>query len=113
MYAEQFLVGEDGGIPDDDKLFVFNGRVGVIQVDRDRHGDHPQRLYDPGWGDLEGTVIAARCRAVRRDDGSVATVVTPSGGFTWTLPRDANLGGLDASARRDEGMGITRDGRII
>jgi len=59
LYAEQ-LLHHEARIPPDYKLFVFNGRVRLIQVDRDRFKRHTQVLYDELWNLIEGTVAAAQ-----------------------------------------------------
>ena len=41
-----------------DKLFVFGGRLRLIQVDRDRFTRHTQVLYDRDWRYGDGTVAA-------------------------------------------------------
>jgi len=59
VYAEELLRDEARQLPPDYKLFVFGGRVRVIQVDRDRFARHTQALYDERWNRIEGTVAAA------------------------------------------------------
>jgi hypothetical protein len=59
VYAEALLAGPDGASPPDCKLFVFNGRVRVVQVDAGRQTHHTQVLYDEHWNPIEGTVAAA------------------------------------------------------
>ena len=49
-----------GGLPPDYKLFVFGGKVRLIQVDRDRFTRHTQVLYDASWNYVEGTVAAVQ-----------------------------------------------------
>jgi len=58
VYAEQLLRGRDGAVPPDYKLFVFGGKLRLIQVDRDRFTRHTQVLYDSDWRYIEGTVAA-------------------------------------------------------
>jgi len=59
VYAEELLRSETGGSPPDYKLFVFGGKVRIVQVDRDRFTRHTQALYDERWNAIEGTVAAA------------------------------------------------------
>ena len=59
VFAEELLSGDDGRSPMDYKLFVFGGKVRLIQVDRDRFTRHTQVLYDEAWRPIEGTVKAA------------------------------------------------------
>ena len=58
VYAEEMLPGKDGMPPADYKLFVFNGRVRVIQVDEGRFAHHTQILYDERWNVIPGAVVA-------------------------------------------------------
>jgi hypothetical protein len=48
------LLGDGTGIPLDYKLFVFHGRVRLIQVDSDRFQGHRRSLYTPSWERLPG-----------------------------------------------------------
>ena len=56
LYAEELLESERHTAPPDYKLFVFGGRVRLIQIDRDRFTRHTQALYDEHWNFIEGTV---------------------------------------------------------
>ena len=47
------LLDDAGGVPFDYKLFVFHGRVRMIQVDLDRFQEHTRNLYTPDWERLE------------------------------------------------------------
>jgi len=58
VYAEELLRSDDGSLPADYKLFVFGGKVRMVQVDRDRFTRHTQVLYDEHWNPIEGTVAA-------------------------------------------------------
>jgi hypothetical protein len=60
VYAEELLRARNGGSPPDYKLFVFGGKVRLVQVDRDRFSRHTQVLYDRQWNAIEGTIRAAR-----------------------------------------------------
>lgn len=52
VIVEELLVGPDGGIPDDYKLFVFHGRVHFVQVDAGRFGHRTQDFYTRDWEHL-------------------------------------------------------------
>jgi hypothetical protein len=56
VYAEELLRADGGGLPPDYKLFVFGGKVRIVQVDSDRFTRHMQVLYDEHWNRIEGTV---------------------------------------------------------
>jgi hypothetical protein len=62
IYAEELLPGPRGTTPPDYKLFVFNGKVRIIQVDADRFACHTQVLYDEHWNVIDGTVAGAHGR---------------------------------------------------
>jgi hypothetical protein len=65
VYAEQLLTDANGRAPPDDyKLFVFGGKVRIIQVDHARFAGHTQVLYDAAWNLIPGTVAAAQGRAL-------------------------------------------------
>jgi len=48
IICEEYLT-ENGKAPDDYKFMCFNGVPRVIQVHRDRYGNHTQDYYDIGW----------------------------------------------------------------
>jgi len=58
VFAEALLRGDDGRSPADLKLFVFGGKVRLIQVDHDRFTEHTQVLYDEQWQRIDGAVKA-------------------------------------------------------
>lgn len=58
IYAEELLPCDGALPPPDFKLFVFGGKVRVIQVDEGRGVRHTQALYDERWRFFEGTVAA-------------------------------------------------------
>lgn len=66
VYAEQLLREDSQGALTDYKLFVFGGRVRIIQVDRDRSTRHTQVLYDDRWNRIEGTVVAGQGEPIAR-----------------------------------------------
>lgn len=49
IIVEQLLTYDDGSIPNDYKFHCFNGKLGFVQVDLDRHKEHKRNLYDPDW----------------------------------------------------------------
>jgi hypothetical protein len=52
ILVEELLVGPDGAIPDDYKLFVFNGRCAYVQVDAGRFDRRTQDFFRPNWQHL-------------------------------------------------------------
>lgn len=48
IVCEKYLEDNNGELLDY-KLFCFNGKVKLIQVDIDRHGDHKRNMYDVDW----------------------------------------------------------------
>ena len=75
LYAEELLCGEGGSTPADYKLFVFRGRVRLIQVDRDRFGRHTQVLHDPQWNLIPGTVAAQQGEPIE-PPGTLAAMIS-------------------------------------
>jgi hypothetical protein len=53
VIVEELLVGPDGGIPEDYKLFVFHRQVRFIQVDAGRFGGRTQDFYTADWERLD------------------------------------------------------------
>jgi hypothetical protein len=49
IIIEELLVGVEGGIPNDFKFFMFNGKCQIIQVDCNRFHDHRRDLFDLDW----------------------------------------------------------------
>jgi hypothetical protein len=47
----------DGTVPPDYKLWVFGGKVELIQVDVARFADHQRALYDPRWRKVPGSIL--------------------------------------------------------
>lgn len=50
--VEELLLEEDGQPPPDYKMYVFNGEVGMIQVDTGRYGEHTRAFFTPQWEEL-------------------------------------------------------------
>lgn len=57
ILAEKLLVSDDGKDLKDYKLFVFNGKVKLIQVDIDRQHFHRRNLYTPDWRYLPYSIL--------------------------------------------------------
>jgi hypothetical protein len=53
IIVEEFLDDGSGISPADMKLFVFNQRVRVVQVDADRFGEHRRKFFDRQWNELQ------------------------------------------------------------
>ena len=49
ILIEEFLDNGFGEAPEDYKLYVFHGRVEIIQVDVARFGQHRRKIYDRNW----------------------------------------------------------------
>lgn len=56
LLVEPF-VGASGTVPVDYKFYVFNGRVGFIQVHLGRGGQHRWILFDPSWRRVSARTI--------------------------------------------------------
>lgn len=48
IIVERFI-GEIGSLPVDFKIWVFNGRAELIQIDTDRDAEHKRCFYNRGW----------------------------------------------------------------
>ena len=55
ILVEELLEGVHGGVPEDHKLFVFNGTCRFVQVDTARFGRRTQDFFDRRWRVLEMT----------------------------------------------------------
>lgn len=53
IVCEKYLEGENGQPPDDYKIFCFNGRPRIIQVDTNRFINHKRNMYDVKWNLLD------------------------------------------------------------
>ncbi|MGO9242616.1 MAG: ATP-grasp fold amidoligase family protein [Bryobacteraceae bacterium] len=53
IMVEEFIDDGSGAVPNDYKLFVFDGAVEFIQVDVGRFIGHWRRLYTPAWEKLD------------------------------------------------------------
>jgi hypothetical protein len=53
ILIEQFIGDDSAAAPDDYKLFVFDGRVQLIQLDVGRFDHHRRRLYTPQWEPID------------------------------------------------------------
>jgi hypothetical protein len=53
ILVEEFIDDGSGTAPNDYKLFVFDGTVELIQVDKDRFTNHRRRLYSTCWDKLD------------------------------------------------------------
>lgn len=67
MIVEEFIDDGSGAAPPDYKLFVFHGRVEMIQVDTDRFSGHRRRLFTRDWQKLDvDFVYPAACGDIPR-----------------------------------------------
>jgi hypothetical protein len=56
IIVEELLTSESGGIPEDYKFHIINGKCQFIQVDYERHGQtHSRTHYDTDWNQLPFT----------------------------------------------------------
>jgi hypothetical protein len=53
ILVETLLLDENGDVPKDYKVFIFNGKVEFIQVDIDRFNGHTRNLYSSDWKRLD------------------------------------------------------------
>ncbi len=57
IMVEELLLGRDGHIPPDYKLYVFDGRVRLVQVNSDRFTSHRVNLFRPDWTPVDASVV--------------------------------------------------------
>lgn len=57
IIAEEFLTGENGGVPNDYKVMCFDGEPKLIILHRDRYGSHTMDFYDTDWNRTEITRV--------------------------------------------------------
>lgn len=57
LLVEELLEDGTGDVPRDYKLFVFGGKVQLIQVDVDRFRGHRRNLYDRHWNRLDVSFV--------------------------------------------------------
>ena len=63
LLVEPFI-GENGALPNDYKLYVFNGRAEVVQVHTDRLGSHRWVQYDRQWNQLSDGIEVPAPRTI-------------------------------------------------
>ena len=56
VIVEEFFSEDGRTVPDDYKIFCFQGVPGLIQVDSNRFSGHTRSLYDTGWRRLPMTL---------------------------------------------------------
>jgi hypothetical protein len=57
IMVEEFIDDGSGTTPIDYKVFVFDGRAAMLQVDTTRFTDHRRRFYTPAWQKLDVLLI--------------------------------------------------------
>ena len=80
VILEQFIDDGTGNVPDDYKVFVFDGVVEMVQVDTGRFTEHRRGLYSPNWERLP--------------------VLLEYGDLTRDVPRPAHLAEMIAAAEK-------------
>lgn len=56
IIAEQYLEDEEGELKDY-KIFTFNGKPEIIEIDYDRFKEHHRNLYTTKWEQIEAQII--------------------------------------------------------
>ncbi|HEX6793152.1 MAG TPA: ATP-grasp fold amidoligase family protein [Casimicrobiaceae bacterium] len=84
VFAEALLRGDDGRSPADYKLFVFGGKVRLIQVDHGRFTGHTQVLYDEQWQRIDGTVKAKHGTSIG-PPASLATMIAAAEALSMSV----------------------------
>ena len=69
IMVEELLLGPDGQIPADYKLYVLQGRVRLVEIHTDRFSDHRVDLFLPDWRPVDARVsLSSRPGAPPRPD---------------------------------------------
>lgn len=66
ILVEKLLFDEQGNIPNDYKIFCFDGKVKFIQVDIDRQLNHTRNFYDAQWNLLPIEFIYSKGKDVEK-----------------------------------------------
>lgn len=66
IIIEQLLLDENNSIPEDFKIYCFNGEARFIQVDMDRQTNHSRNFYDTTWNLLPYELIYIKGGSVRK-----------------------------------------------
>ncbi len=57
IIIEEYLCDRDGKIPNDYKIYCFNGKAKLFQIHIARFEDHRMKLYDTDWNAIEHVVM--------------------------------------------------------
>ena len=57
ILIEEFLDAGDGKVPEDYKIFCFDGEPRFIAVDTDRFTNHKRNIYDLEWNFMKGVTL--------------------------------------------------------
>lgn len=66
LFAEKLLTDDSGSIPNDYKIFCFDGKPKFIQVDIDREINHLRNFYDTEWNLMKVELIYGNGDAVEK-----------------------------------------------
>ena len=53
IMVEEYIEGENGGVPRDYKFFVFHGDIEFIDIHFDRFGNRKRRFFDKDWNPMD------------------------------------------------------------
>lgn len=56
IIAEQYMVDESGTDLKDYKIYNFNGKAEIIQIDYNRFTEHKRNLYSPDWNFIDAQI---------------------------------------------------------
>jgi hypothetical protein len=78
----------DGAVPSDFKLWVFRGKVELVQVDLTRFEHHQRAIYDTSWNKLPVSVSRATYRRIWNNRPDETARPTPA---AHEIPKPATL----------------------
>jgi hypothetical protein len=91
IVVEELLRDRDGGIPIDYKLFVFNGRCRLVQVDSSRYDEHRQNFFRTDWTQVAVELAAPPAAITPVQPAALAEMV----GMAERLGADTDLVRVD------------------
>lgn len=87
VIVEEFLRNEDGKIPRDYKMYVFDGELKYTHIDFDRFSSPSRRFFDRGWNPIElrkgGLPLGPEVQAPAQYDRMVEVAETLGEGFEF------------------------------
>lgn len=91
ILAEQLLLDSENSIPIDYKFFCFDGKVELIQVDKDRFSDQRRNLYDRNFQKLDAKLLYPNFGGSLEEPGNLDQAIS----MAETLSKEINFVRVD------------------